>query len=53
MVRTRSEGLTVGSVPLTEVDMRRVDTIVVPGGRKAWKKARNSRSSWLARNAGR
>ena len=52
MVRTRS-GLTIGSVSLAEVDMRHVDTIVVPGGRRSMEEgAEQPLVDWLVHNAG-
>lgn len=53
MVRTRS-GLTIGTLPLAEVDMRAVDTIVVPGGRSSLEDdAERPLVDWLKQNAGR
>nr|WP_210201769.1 DJ-1/PfpI family protein [Mesorhizobium loti] len=53
MVRTRS-GLTIGTLPLAEVDMRTVDTIVVPGGRSSLEDdAEPPLVDWLVQNAGR
>ena len=53
MVRTRS-GLTIGSLPLAEVDLGNVDTIVVPGGRSTLEEnAERPLVDWLVQNANR
>ena len=52
LVRTRS-GLRIAAVPLGDVDMAKVDTIVVPGGRNSAEEgAEPALVAWLARHAG-